>query len=320
MRDAEAVTFAGATLDRAAGLRDDGAAQAAMLADPAARSLALWRGKPLLDHAAAPALAWLPLDSPVFGDAATTTVFLGRDGPEPRFARTVPDWEGAPPPGPRPFLDDAHDPHPALPDRFRFTDLRAAMAGLTAADAGHAAAAKGILGWHDTHRFCAACGGASEPDQGGWRRRCPACGAAHFPRTDPVVIMLITRGNSLLLGRQAAWPAGMYSLLAGFLEPGETIEAAVRRETMEEAGIAVGRVDYLASQPWPFPSSLMIGCRGEALTTEIRRDPAELEDARWVSRERLVAALAGQDPDLRPARPGAIARFLIERWLADRLG
>ena len=112
----------------------------------------------------------------------------------------------------------------------------------------------------------------------------------------------------------------MYSLLAGFMEPGESIEGAVRRETWEEAGLRVGRVDYLSSQPWPFPSSLMIGCRGEALTAEIRRDPAELEDARWVSREAVLAALAGNDPELRPARRGSIARFLIERWLADRLG
>ena len=158
-----------------------------------------------------------------------------------------------------------------------------------------------------------------EPADGGWRRSCPACGAQHFPRTDPVVIMLILHGNSVLLGRQAAWPPGMYSLLAGFMEPGESIEAAVRRETLEETGIAVGRVEYLASQPWPFPSSLMIGCRGEALTREIDRDLAELEDARWVTREQTVAALAGDDPDLRPARRGSIARFLIERWLADRL-
>ena len=321
MRDAEAVTFAGATIDRAAQLRGDPAAQAAMRADPAALSLALWRGKPLLDLQAAPALAWLPLDSPVFGDAPpAATVFLGLEAGAPRFAGVVPDWQGAPPAGPGGFLDDAREAHPALPDRFRFGDLRAMMAGMTAADAGHAAAAKGMLGWHATHGFCAACGGPSAPDEGGWRRSCPACGARHFPRTDPVVIMLITRANAVLIGRQAFWPAGMYSLLAGFLEPGETIEAAVRRETFEEARILVGRVDYLASQPWPFPSSLMIGCRGEALTSEIRRDPGELEDAIWVPRERLMAALAGQDPDLRPARPGAIARFLLERWLADRLG
>ena len=132
--------------------------------------------------------------------------------------------------------------------------------------------------------------------------------------------MLIVHGNAVLLGRSAHWPPGMYSLLAGFMEPGESIEAAVRREVLEEAGVPVGQVDYLSSQPWPFPSSLMIGCRGLALAREIRRDPAELEDARWVSREGVLAALTGDDPDLKPARPGSIARFLIERWLADRLG
>ena len=111
----------------------------------------------------------------------------------------------------------------------------------------------------------------------------------------------------------------MYSLLAGFMEPGESIEAAVRREVVEEAGVPVGQVDYLSSQPWPFPSSLMIGCRGLALSRDIRRDPAELEDARWVGREAVLAAMNGQDPDLRPARQGSIARFLLERWLADTL-
>jgi NAD+ diphosphatase len=153
----------------------------------------------------------------------------------------------------------------------------------------------------------------------GWRRACPACGAQHFPRTDPVVIMLILHGNALLLGRQTSWPPAMYSLLAGFMEPGESIEGAVRRATMEAVGLPVGRVDYLSSQPWPFPSSLMIGCRGDALSREIHRDPAALEDALWVSREAVMAAAAGHDPDLRPARRGSIARFLIERWLADSL-
>ncbi len=193
------------------------------------------------------------------------------------------------------------------------------MAELTPDEAGIAAAAKGILSWHASHRFCANCGAPSEVADAGWRRSCPVCGTQHFPRTDPVVIMLILHGNSLLLGRQASWPQGMYSLLAGFMEPGESIEAAVRRETFEEAGIEVGPVDYLSSQPWPFPSSLMLGCRGEALTTEIRRDPGELEDARWVRREDVLTALDGRNPDLHPARRGSIARFLIEHWLADRL-
>ena len=193
------------------------------------------------------------------------------------------------------------------------------MSDLTPEEAGTAAAAKGILAWHAVHRFCANCGAPSEVADAGWRRSCPNCGAQHFPRTDPVVIMLILHGNSLLLGRQAAWPKGMYSLLAGFMEPGESIEAAVRRETFEEAGIEVGHVDYLSSQPWPFPSSLMLGCVGEALTREIRLDPTELEDARWVRREDVLAALDGRNPDLYPARKGSIARFLIEHWLADRL-
>lgn len=193
------------------------------------------------------------------------------------------------------------------------------MALLDPGDGGDAAAAKGIFGWHDAHGFCARCGAPSQVAEAGWRRTCPACGAQHFPRTDPVVIMLILHGNAVLLGRAPTWPAGMYSLLAGFMEPGESIEAAVRRETREEAGIAVGAVEYLSSQPWPFPSSLMIGCRGAALSREITRDPAELEDARWVSREGVLAGLTGADPSLKPARKGSIARFLLERWLADRL-
>lgn len=319
MKDAEAVTFAGSTIDRASALRDDPAVLAQMRADPAARCLPLWQGRPLLDMQGAPTLGWLPLDSPVLGTMPDPSVFLGLEDGAPRFAEAIADWPDAPSGGPRGFVDDGQDTHPLLPDHYRFNDLRAAMALISAADAGHAASAKGILGWHATHGFCAACGAPSEPDQGGWRRRCGACSAQHFPRTDPVVIMLITHGNQVLLGRQSIWPAGMYSLLAGFMEPGETIEAAVRRETAEEAGIAVGQVDYLASQPWPFPSSLMIGCHGEALTTTIKRDETELEDALWVTRERLMGAMAGADATILPGRRGAIARFLIERWLADRL-
>jgi len=317
MRDAEAVTFAGGRLDRAAHLRADPAAQAALAADPRAMGLALWRGRPLLAGGDRLGLAWQPLDAPLFAGASGPAVFLGVEAGAPRFARAVPDWPDAP---------DAAEGFAAVPlipapglDGLGFGDLRANMAALDAAEAGTAAAAKGILGWHAAHRFCASCGAPSEPADAGWRRACPACGAQHFPRTDPVVIMLILAGNSVLLGRSPTWPPGMYSLLAGFMEPGESIEAAVRREVMEEAGVPVGAVDYLSSQPWPFPSSLMIGCRGQALSRAIRRDPAELEDARWVSREGVLAALAGHDPDLRPARRGSIARFLLERWLADTL-
>jgi len=182
-----------------------------------------------------------------------------------------------------------------------------------------AATGKAIFGWHASHGFCARCGAASAVAEAGWQRVCPDCGARHFPRTDPVVIMLITHGNSLLLGRSPHWPDGMYSLLAGFVEPGETIEAAVRREVLEESGVRVGPVEYLSSQPWPFPASLMIGCRGAALSTAITLDPVELEDALWVSRERLLDIFAGRDKTVLPARTGAIAQFLMRNWLADRL-
>jgi NAD+ diphosphatase len=323
MRDAEAVTLAGGTIDRASGQRTDPAALAAFSADPAARALALWRGRPLIEAAGPEGelrLGWQPLGAGLFGAAREEAVFLGIEDGAPRFALAIPDWPGVGEgDGPVPFVDARRMPHPDLPERYGFGDLRSLMAELPGDEAGAAAAAKGILGWHDSHRFCAACGTASEATDGGWRRTCPACGAQHFPRTDPVVIMLIVEGDDLLLGRSPAWPEGMYSLLAGFMEPGESIEAAVRREVFEETAVRVGEVTYLASQPWPFPSSLMIGCRGRAISRDIVRDPAELEDARWVSREGVLAGLAGLDPAVRPARKGSIARFLIEHWLADRL-
>lgn len=320
MKDAESVTFGGATLDRAAHLRGDPEAMAALLARADALCLGFWRSQPLLKAGldGALALGWLPPDHPAFAAAPEAPVFLGLEGGAPRFARPLPDGIAAEPEGAGPFSRVA-TPHPGLPGAYAFNDLRAIMAELSARDAGMAATARGILAWHETHGFCARCGAASQIDEGGWRRTCPACGAPHFPRTDPVVIMLITRGNSVLLGRAPVWPEGMYSLLAGFMEPGETIEAAVRRETFEETGIEVGAVRYLASQPWPFPSSLMLGCLGDALTGEIRTDDTEIEDALWLSREETLEALSGRNPRIRPARRGAIARFLIERWLADRL-
>ena len=321
MRDAEAVTFAGGAIDRAATLRGDPQTQARLRADPRARGLALWQGKPLMDFSANPRLGWQPLGSALFARTLGEPIFLGMEDGAPRFAFVIADWEEpAAPDGPRPFVDETRPKHPAMPEHLRFGDLRALMAELSGNDAGDAAAAKGILAWHETHGFCARCGAASEVADAGWKRVCPACGGQHFPRTDPVVIMLITHGNSVLLGRAPIWPEGMFSLLAGFMEPGESIEAAVRREVFEEAGVPVGRVEYLSSQPWPFPSSLMIGCHGLALGREIVRDPVELEDARWVTREGVLAGLLGQDPEMRPARKGSIARFLLERWLADALG
>src|SRR5690606_24444900 len=192
---------------------------------------------------------------------------------------------------------------------FAVTDLRTiAVNGLVPAEElGMLAMAKSLLGWHERHRFCANCGAPTGVAQAGFRRDCAACGAQHFPRTDPVVIMLIARGDKCLLGRQARFAPNVYSCLAGFLEPGETIEDAVRGETFEEAGVRVGKVGYLASQPWPFPSSLMIGCIGEAETDEIVRDTAELEDARWFSRDDIRRMLDGTHEDFAAPAPIAIA-------------
>ena len=193
------------------------------------------------------------------------------------------------------------------------------MALISAEDANTAATARALLSWHDTHSHCARCGEQSEISSAGWQRTCPVCKAEHFPRTDPVVIVLATHQNSVLLGRSHNWPEGMYSLLAGFVEPGEGIEAASRREVFEESGVRLGKVDYLASQPWPFPASLMFGTHGHAETTEITLDPNELEAASWFTREEVADAMSGDRPDFRPARKGSIARFLLDRWLRDDL-
>ena len=201
-----------------------------------------------------------------------------------------------------------------------FLPLRSLMieASLSPAEISILAHARSILHWHESHRFCAKCGSQSKIADAGYRRNCEACGADHFPRTDPVVIMVVRDGSRFLLGRQAAWGPGMFSALAGFMEPGETIEAAMRREVMEEAGIKVGKVSYVTSQPWPFPSSLMIGLLGEAKTTDIVIDPKELETARWFERDEVQAMLENKHPDgLTASHPYAIAHHIIKAALAE---
>lgn len=320
MRHAEQVTFGGSGLDRAAMLRADVPALAAAMLAPDSRAVVFWRGKCLVSTAEQGALTRLPLTHPVLAGATSTPILLGREDGVAVFAYDISGWqpEDLDVAALGQFFDRSEQAHPSVPDA-RFVDLRGHMTWLSARDAELAATGKGILGWHASHGFCAGCGQATTIHKAGWERICPACGAHHFPRTDPVVIMLITRGNKVLLGRSHGWPEGMYSCLAGFVEPGETIEAAVRREVEEEAGIAVGAVRYLASQPWPFPSSLMFGCAGEALSDEINIDPVEIEDARWLSREEVADSMAGLRDDLLPARKGAIAHFLLRNWLADRL-
>ena len=307
------LSFTANPLDRAGHLR---ANASDLLRHPDARLLAVWRGKPLVD--ANNALVWLTADDPLFDQSAESAVFLGLRQKSPRFAADVSAWQAPEGDEPAGFFDPNRTHHPMQPDGTDFADLRAMIATMNADDSAVAATAKGVLAWHDSHQFCARCGARSAIDPGGWQRKCKTCGTGHFPRTDPVVIMLVTHGNLTLLGRGAAWPAGMYSCLAGFMEPGETIEAAVRRETNEETGIRIGAVDYMTCQPWPFPTSLMIGCHGSAESLEIILDPNELEDARWISRENLMHALAGLDPVIKPARKGSIARFLMESWVSDR--
>lgn len=315
MLNAESVTFGGSGLDRAAHLRADAGAVAQLWARGTV--LPVWRGKPLIQGDIA---GWLPVGHPVL-HLAGPAVFLGLEGDTPRFAVDISGWQPAPDAEPvmGGFFDPSLQTHPDLAAPHAFAELRGVMTRLSPRDAELAATAKAVLNWHQTHGFCAACGVASQLVMAGWQRDCPACGAHHFPRTDPVVIMLVTRGNHVLLGRNAHWPEGMFSLLAGFVEPGETLEAAVRREVFEEAGIRCGAVRYLASQPWPFPASLMLGAHAEALTDAICLDPTELEAAEWVSREDLVTVMAGLHPRIKPSRHGAIAHFLLVNWLADRL-
>ncbi|WP_321830919.1 NAD(+) diphosphatase [Thalassovita sp.] len=318
MKNAESVTFGGSGLNRAAELRAD---VSGLLADPRSTIVALWRGKPLIAEPDTLAqLVRLPLDHPVLELAKGAPIFLGIEDTGPVFAQDISAWhpEALDDATLNAFTDPSRQQHPLLPEA-QFVELRMVMNALSPRDAELVATARALFNWHRSHRFCAQCGQPSDLAMAGWQRNCGKCGASHFPRTDPVVIMLITRGNQVLMGRSPGWPEGMYSLLAGFVEPGETIEAAVRREVWEEAGITVGAVDYLASQPWAFPNSLMFGCAGQALSDEITIDPNEIEDARWFSREEIMQAFAGRHPMLKPARKGAIAHFLLRNWLADRM-
>lgn len=281
--------FTGGTLDRADRVRHDSALLEAALADPAARLLVLDGLDPVLD--AAGRLTWTGLDA-----AAGELLFLGYDQGVPCFASALPPGHPVPQ-GRSPALF-------AMLDRF------------APADAANYAAARSLVDWHGRHGFCANCGTPTAIFRAGWARQCPHCGAEHFPRVDPVVIMLAEIGDRVLLGRQPPWPQGRYSALAGFLEVGESIEEAVAREIHEEAGVRVRDVRYLASQPWPFPSSLMVACIGVAEEDAITIDAHELEDARWFTREEVRLALAG-DPaaPFGAPPPYAIARTLLTAWM-----
>jgi NAD+ diphosphatase len=304
---AAALGFARSRLDRQAGERTKPEPIAAWLEDEAARFVLLTADAILLSGGERRSPLFARAERDALGEPIET-LFLGVDETD-RFPIFASLFESFP-----------QDPEQAMADERIALDLRAiASQGLLPPDdLGLLASARGLSTWHLTHPFCARCGAKTAAADGGWKRHCDACGADHFPRTDPVVIMLAIDGERCLLGRQPRFPPGMYSALAGFMEPGETIEAAVRREILEEAGIRTGAVGYLGSQPWAFPMSLMIGCAAEARSTDIMIDRDELEDARWFGKDEIRAMIAGTHPEgLKAPNPLAIAHHLLLAFLGE---
>jgi NAD+ diphosphatase len=300
-------TFAGNPLDRAGDLRNDPEWLAEQGASPDAVALVIWDGKPLVeDGAEGPRLRWLALEH-ARAVVPDRELFLGLWKDAPCFAVEV---EGG--------IDPTAGPLNGL---GAFMDMREAAALLPGADAAMAGTARSLFEWRRRHGFCAACGQESDSACGGWKRVCPACETEHFPRTDPVTIMLaIWKGGDeprCLLGRQAAWPQGRMSALAGFLEPGESIEEGCAREIKEEAGLTVTAVRYHSSQPWPFPSQLMIGLFAEVDSEDARPDQTELEAVAWLTRAEAAAVLAGTHPEIKAPAKIAIARTLLQAWVDE---
>lgn len=292
------IAFAGSPLDRADHIRASEQALAAAMT-PRTRLLRLDGLDPVADDDGR--LVWTSLAE---ADPDAELVFLGLDDGVPCFAPVSPSLIGS-----------------TAPPSQR---LWQAIAGLDAGDLATYGGARSLVDWHARHRFCARCGSPTRLAKGGWQRSCSndQCRAEHFPRVDPVTIMVVEHEGRLLLGRQPRFPAGNYSALAGFVEPGETIEEAVAREVLEEAGVRVRDVSYVMSQPWPFPSSLMIGCHAHALDDAITIDATELEDARWFTREEVVEALEaarrGEQGRALGVPPGRAVAHHLMLWWANR--
>ncbi len=303
------LVFAGGRLDRLSELRSETSVEDA-LAEPASKVMGFARGRVLIDVSSTQPRGLFSIDElQDFSPQLEKAILLGNDNGVEHLAVPLslnPDEEDF-----------------ASPEGYAVIDYRSlAVQGLLSPEQlGMVAYGGALLAWHATHRFCARCGAATALAEGGAKRVCTSCETQHFPRTDPVVIMLTVKDDKCLLGRSPHFPPGMYSALAGFVEAGETIEMAVRRETFEESGIRVGAVRYHATQPWPFPHTLMIGCYSEALDDDIELDELELEDCRWFNRDEVLTILAGAGethpdgtPKLFMPPPMAIAHALIRDW------
>jgi NAD+ diphosphatase len=286
--------FAGPYLDRAAHSREDPAWFASALVDPRSRAVLIWNSKSVVAESEPPRAAFLPLSSvPPERLNSTDLILLGRVGEVSYFA----------------YEEDSTEA-PRLPAGARFEDLRSIAALLPADEAGILGYARALVSWRRRHRFCGTCGAKTLPAKGGHVLVCsdPTCRSEQFPRIDPAIIVLVSDGERALLGRQASWPPGRYSTIAGFVEPGESLEDAVAREVGEETGIEVDSIEYHSSQPWPFPSSLMLGFTARAVSREVHLGDQELEDARWFTRTELAAGT----PLLPPRQ--SISYRLIEHW------
>jgi NAD+ diphosphatase len=283
------IGFTGGWLDRADHVRGDADALAALQADWRGKLLTLTGGDPAID--AEGRLAWANLAD---ADPEAELIFLG--------------------------LDDRRRPHftqvrtDDVPAGARSMALFRMLETMPASEAAVFGAARVLVDWHARHRFCANCASGTALHRGGWGRRCPACTTEHFPRVDPVVIMLAEHDGRALLGRGKPWPPRRYSALAGFIEPGESMEEAVAREVFEEAGVRVRNVRYVASQPWPFPGQLMIGALADAESDVLNIDTNEIEDAIWVTRDEVRDALAGEPAPFLPPPRYAIAWTLLNEW------
>lgn len=303
--------FCAAPLDRAHHLRRDLEHLHRLRTSPDVRVLGYWQDLSLLRHGQA--LLAQGTEAAQLLDLASQTIFLGLYGNQPIFAvdlASLPaEADGSPP-------QWQHQAH--------WGELRAIGASLTPEDAALLATGRALVNWHRGAGFCGRCGSPTEAREGGHVRACldSTCNALHYPRTDTAVIMQVTDGDNILLHRQPPWPKGMWSVLAGFVEPGETLEQAVIREVAEETAIIVDSVVYGGSQPWPFPASLMVGFTARAIGGTLTPDPHELEDARWFSRAHIAAQFSdshrGTETGPYLARPGSIARKMIDAWLKGR--